>query len=206
MQSFGHKKDSITALDKYSKQHLYVGNLNIFIKNQNLRTLTTQGKYMSFLKKSILIATLGLSSMGAIAAEDDAGFAAGLKFGKTLVDIEGADDGTTKGITLGYSFNGNWAVELDVMRGDFEVDGDSGDLDWTAIYGAYRSEGSVYFLAKIGAAREEASIYGESETDTGASYGIGGGFRVNDTFSLEAEYTIIESDVNFLGIGARFQF
>jgi hypothetical protein len=159
---------------------------------------------MSLIKKSILVAALGLFSFGAMAGEP--GVVAGLKFGKSMIDADGFDDGTAKGVTFGYDFGNSWSLELDVVRSEFDIEGFSGDLDWTAIYGVYRSEGNAYFLAKIGGLKEEISFLGSSESETGLSYGIGGGFRVNDNFSLEAEYTIIESDVNFLGLGARYKF
>lgn len=159
---------------------------------------------MSLIKKSILVAALGLFSFGAMAGEP--GVVAGLKLGKTMIDVDGLDDGSAKGVTLGYDFGNSWSLELDVVQGEFDYDGGSGDVDWTAIYGVYRSEGKAYFLAKIGALKEEVSAEGSSESDSGASYGLGGGFRINDNFSIEAEYTIIEADVNFFGLGARFKF
>lgn len=159
---------------------------------------------MSLIKKSILVAALGLFSFGAMAGEP--GVVAGVKFGNAMIDVDGLDDGSAKGVTFGYDFGNSWALELDVVQSEFDYPGGSGDLDWMGVYGVYRSEGKAYFLAKIGALKEEISAEGESESDTGASYGLGGGFRINDNFSLELEYTIIESDVNFLGLGARFKF
>lgn len=43
-----------------------------------------------------------------------------------------------------------------------------------------------------------------SGTDTGLSLGFGVGFDVGNGKKLEIEYTIVESDVNFLSVGIIF--
>jgi outer membrane immunogenic protein len=155
---------------------------------------------MSLLKKITLVAAL--SSLSFAATAGDAGVTGGIKFGKSMIDIAGADDGNSKGLSLGYDFGNSFSAELDILSGDA-----SGiDIDTKAIYGTYRSEGKGYFLAKIGYLNEKLKYGSYSESDSGLSYGIGGGFRINDKFSVELEYTIIEADVNFLGLGARYKF
>jgi len=37
----------------------------------------------------------------------------------------------------------------------------------------------------------------EGVDDAGLSYGIGGGFKLGNKLALEAEYTIVEQDVNY---------
>ena len=79
-----------------------------------------------------------------------------------------------------------------------------------AIYGTFRSEGRAYFLAKAGLVKEEIEISGGGSSvsvdDTGMSYGIGGGFKLSDKIAIEAEYTLVEEDVSYVGATARFLF
>ena len=53
---------------------------------------------------------------------------------------------------------------------------------------------------------EEGSVGSTSLSDTGFSAGAGVGFRFNDHLSAEAEYTLIEADVDFLSLGINFHF
>jgi len=98
-----------------------------------------------------------------------------------------------------------------VVRGDVGYIGINGHWDVTTLagYGVFRTYGPMYFKAKAGLLYEDASVsingvstYGG--TDTGVSLGIGGGMRLSGGHSIELEYTIIDSDVNFLSIGYKF--
>ena len=99
------------------------------------------------------------------------------------------------------------STSLDVEVSTSTMSGsDSLDVDTMAIYGAYRSPGDFYFLGKIGVLSEDVSGPGESASDTGLSYGIGGGATINEMFSVEAEYTILEDDISFFGVTGRYHF
>ncbi len=163
------------------------------------------------MKKSFLAAALlALTSSTAFAA--DSGVTAGVKFGRLLIDvteigtIKDISDGKTNGLTLGYDFGNNFSLDLELLPGNI-----SGtyyknlihlDLDTAALYGTYRSEGPAYLLAKLGLVRNHF----DGDSETGAGYGIGGGFRFNDNIGIELEYTIIDQDINLLGLGLRAKF
>ena len=45
-----------------------------------------------------------------------------------------------------------------------------------------------------------------SRDDIDLSLGIGGGLKISDKAALELEYTIIESDLDFLSVGFKMNF
>ena len=80
-----------------------------------------------------------------------------------------------------------------------------------ALYGVFRTPGEFYFKGKAGVLYEDVEVdiptlFSESEDDTGFSAGIGGGWRLNDSGSLEVEFTLIESDLNYLSLGYNIHF
>ncbi len=145
-------------------------------------------------------------------AQEAATFSGGIKFGSFQPGISGIDSGTGFGFQFGYNATESVAIEFEYMSSslDYDILGESGDFDVTTmgIYGAYRSTGKGYFLGKLGLINEKlkASSLNASESDSGLSLGIGGGFRASDSFSIEAEYTILEQDLNFIGLTGRFTF
>lgn len=155
---------------------------------------------------------LGTAAMSSHAAEPH--LYAGVKAGSFLVDVDNADDPKSFGFQLGYDFGRGLSVEIEYNSGssDVEILGNTVDMDVTtkAIYAAFRTPGKGYFLAKIGIISEEVELSGAgvtvSEDDSGMSYGLGGGYNFGEKFALEAEYTIIEEDIDYVGINARFKF
>lgn len=158
------------------------------------------------MKKLFLLATPLLAAAIALPAqaEQDPGFYLGLKTGNMDFDISSIDADTPMGVLLGYQFN-SFAVELEGSNTDINIDGSffGGDTDFTsvALYGVYRTDGQFYFKAKAGIARNEIG----SISDTGLAGGIGGGINF-DQVSVEAEYTVLDSDVNFISIGLNVYF
>lgn len=157
--------------------------------------------------KKLLPVILALSVTPAF-ADEDGSFHLGVKTGSIDIDVSGFDADTPKGIVFGYQ-KGTMGVEVEANFTDFDYDyagySRSADYRSLALYGVYRSEGDVYFKAKAGVLHEEIKASFASEDDMGFSAGIGGGINLG-SFSLEAEYTILESDVNFISIGANFNF
>lgn len=139
----------------------------------------------------------------------------GLKAGQMMVDLDGLDDATNGGILVGYSF-GNFAIETEytsaLSKGDATIFGLTGewDVDTFAVYSVYRSSGNIYFKGKIGFLSEDVTInvagISVSESESGGSYGVGVGWHIVDSSSLEVEYTIVEADVNFLSLGYNYHF
>ena len=157
--------------------------------------------------KKLLPIGLALASLSAapvFAAAGDDGIHFGLKTGAMDVDFSGVDIDMPIGLVLGFE-KGVYGAEVEYTFADMEFDvfgsTETLDFDTLAVYGVFRSQGEVYFKLKAGFLREDVG----GVDDTGASLGLGGGVRV-ENLSIEAEYTIIEEDVNFLSIGANVHF
>lgn len=136
----------------------------------------------------------------------------GAKFGVFNLDFPEATNPIPLGFQIGYHFNGGLSLELEYLSGDgdVEVSGTDVDVDVTTVglYGTYRSEDPFYWLVKMGVLREEveASVgrIALDADDTGLSLGGGAGYRFSQRVSVEAEYTIIEADVDYIGATLRF--
>ncbi len=170
-------------------------------------------------KLSASVLALALSSGAAMVQADNiGGFYLGAKTGQMNFDVSGVSNDRGDGLFLGYEWstgdNLGIAVEYEytTTSADFRYMGQRGDLDFDthALYAAIRYGETFYFKAKLGFIREEAKFkfggVSVSDNDTGASTGIGVGYRFGKNFFVEAEYTIIESDVDYFSIGAAFQF
>jgi len=144
----------------------------------------------------------------------------GAKVGVMDPDINGMDEATNAGVVLGYTFGGDgnisWAAEAEftttISDGDIEVFGQKGDwdVDTQALYGVLRFGSDIYGKVRAGYLREDvsASIAGVSvdDDDTGFSGGLGAGWRMNENFAIELEYTFIEDDLDFYSAGLNYSF
>lgn len=153
----------------------------------------------TYFKKSVLavltLVTFIAFAHNSMAAQGD--FSAGLKFGN--MDVDGpAGSETAIGVQLGYRAAPRISAELEILQAEFG----NVDVDTMGIYGTYRSAGDMYFLGKIGF----ATIDGGGDDESGLSYGIGGGIATGSNIAIEAEYTILDSDVSFFGITAKLTF
>lgn len=161
------------------------------------------------MKKVILSAAIISMFAGANLSQaeenSDGGLYLGLKTGNMDSDVNAVDIESPVGFVLGYEFGGGGAIELERNSADVDVDygfiSFSEDYDTTAVYGVYRSEGKGYIKLKAGFLREEIG----SASDSGLSVGVGAGVR-GEHVSLEAEFTVIEEDVNYFSIGANVHF
>lgn len=142
----------------------------------------------------------------------------GAKTGLMLIDVGGVDDIIPLGVVYGQRIQDNFWIEgefnLGLIGGD--VSG-GGDFDiWTlAGYGVYRHplNDQAYLKGKLGLLYErveyDSNFFGipvsASDNDFGLSLGVGGGLKIDDRISAEAELTIIESDVTFLSVGLNFK-
>ncbi len=136
----------------------------------------------------------------------------GVNAGPMLIDGAGFDDPINAGVTIGKE----WSVGAgDIgVQGEFTTTINDGSfvafpyvydvsINTQAVYGAFRTAGPVYLIAKAGLLREEVDIGGYSSTDTGLAGGIGLGFSLG-VAQLELEYTMVEQDVSYLSAGVRF--
>lgn len=169
--------------------------------------------------KTLVAAAIAFSMSGTALAE---GPYIGAKVGiMDADDVGGAsfDSATNGGILVGYDFGSGdmgMAIEAEftttVSDGDISYLGASGDwdVDTFAVYGALRYGQDFYFKAKLGYLNEDVSISGAggsvSGDDSGLSVGLGGGYKFSDTMAIEAEWTLIEEDIDFLSLGVNFSF
>lgn len=132
----------------------------------------------------------------------------GVNAGPMLIDASGVDDPTNAGVLIGKE----WGVGLgDIgVQAEFTTTIDDGNyyghdvsVNTQAIFGAFRTAGPLYLIAKAGLLREDVEIGGRSEDDTGLAAGIGVGFSLGIA-QLELEYTQIEEDIGYLSLGVRF--
>lgn len=157
------------------------------------------------MNKILCSTILATSLMTGSAFAADAGVYAGVKFGNASVSAEESKDGSGNGFILGYNFSPVIAVELDIASYEAGIVNYDVDIDTTALYAAYRSEGSLFFKAKIGYINEEVKSVDFKVTDSGASYGIGAGIQ-NENLLAEVEYIIIEEDVTSLSVNLIYKF
>lgn len=165
------------------------------------------------------VAALALSALvsaNPALAEDGGkpGVYLGVVAGNNMVDLSGlpvtVDDANSTGVLLG--FRANDMIGFELTNGDSEHDF-SGlpcvmEVSTMAIYGALRTPGVAYLKAKMGLLNEEvsASCIGMSVSDTGMSYGFGGGVRIGKNAGIEVEYTLIEADISRLSLAALYNF
>jgi hypothetical protein len=127
-----------------------------------------------------------------------------------LMDVDlGGDSPFNAGIRGGYSWASGWGVEGEytssISDGTYDhywLGETDYSIDTMGVYATYRSPGAVYFKGRLGVINEE--VLGVD--DTGTSAGLGIGFKAGESVQLEAEYTLIEQDVNFFSGSLVFRF
>lgn len=155
------------------------------------------------------------------------GLVISLKGGVPVVDLNLSslgvstqlDEESAFGLNIGYELSRNSTVELELARGTVGFNASSstttvsGDIDitTTALYYTQRTDGDLYLALKYGILREEVAFSGSApsvsaESDVGFSWGLGGGYRINNDFSIEAEYVKVEADVAWVLLSARYRF
>lgn len=147
-------------------------------------------------------------------------FYVGLKGGFMRPDASGYDDAINIGVLAGFEFwdldAGTIGIEGEytntVSEGDATFGGISGewDIETYAIYGVFRTRGTLFFRGKIGYLHEDVSSsvggFAAVGSDSGLSLGIGGGLKLGYFVDLVLEYTIIEEDVDFLSLAFNYYF
>lgn len=171
-------------------------------------------------------------AMSASAAQPTTGIYLGVKAGQFQVDDIDAgnnvsvefDKANSFGVVAGYDFGDGLAVELDYYAGsNSDIKTNTGvtgeyEVSTLGVYGVYRFYPELYqqmfFKAKFGMINEDISMSAQngqnfaaaSESDTGFSFGAGLGFNIAPNVLLEAEYTVVEQDVNLLSAGLNVKF
>jgi hypothetical protein len=151
-----------------------------------------------------------------------------------LSGVNGLDEAGNIGLLLGYEFRnvdfqgskiGSLAAELEgattIIEGDVTVaqffDG-GWTIDSAALWLAYRTPHDLYAKGKVGLEYVDLSVTQVgtdfSDSSFGLSWGVGGGWRITETYSIEVEYaykTDVElagdkGDIYFLSFGMNFNF
>jgi len=140
------------------------------------------------------------------------------KVGVMFLDINDADDLMTVGLIYGFGVSETITLEGEynttVSGGEYDIGTDEGEFSvWTlAAYGVYRHSftDAIYLKAKLGILHEDVErdglLINESASDTGGAGGLGLGFVVGESLTVEAEYTVVEEDVQFFNVGLHYAF
>ena len=140
----------------------------------------------------------------------------GLKVGWMDADAPSFDEATNLGLYGGYTLhedvNGRFALEGEYTRSisDGDIPGGGWDIETLGLYGAYRTAGPWFLKLKAGYIDEDISVSAGGNSiagsDSGFSFGAGGGVQLSNKAAFEIEYTVIEDDVNFFSIGYLTHF
>ena len=172
------------------------------------------------MKRIILMAAaMALVLAGAVWAQPYIG----AKTGVMMIDDEGIDaidNMIPIGLLVGYEVAPRMAIEGEfnykITGGGFNYTAcaDEGGLDmWTlGAYFAYRYPvgDNLYLKGKAGVLYESVSwdwpcglgdMFPDSDTDTGLSIGAGVGMKLSEKVTGEVEFTVLESDLNYISVG-----
>lgn len=176
---------------------------------------------MNIVQKSLVALAVGslmtVSAQAAMSYGDGTPYI-GVKVGQFNVDSSTFDDATAYGVYGGYNFDKNFGVEVEYIGSsdeDLNLPPFTGDYDVKTYgaYGTYRyhfADSGLYAKGKLGFAKTKisASLFSStlSASDTGIAGGLGLGYDLNPNFGIEAEYAIIDSDIDLLTVGANLKF
>ncbi|MDP5211158.1 porin family protein [Microbulbifer sp. 2205BS26-8] len=150
-----------------------------------------------YFKLKALGAAAVLVCSAAVQAE---GAYVGGTFGAMNVDAKYADKNPLNaGIRGGYTWNSGLGIEAEFTgsASDGELDdGSDYSISTQALYATYRTQGDIYFKGRLGYLHEKVKAFREV-SDDGFSAGIGAGFKLTENLSFEAEYTLVEQDVDY---------
>jgi OOP family OmpA-OmpF porin len=171
-------------------------------------------------------------SAPAIAQQSDVGWYVGGSYGMTNIDVDTGGpgfsvDGDDSGFKIygGFQFTKHWGAEVGYVdfgkagiRGSVIGIPFTGDLGITAFTlagtGTLPLGTNFALLGKVGLAQWEAdaSVSGAgSASDSGSDmfYGIGARYSFNKNLSVQAEYEVLDMDVDsvtMMSIGLRYKF
>lgn len=164
-----------------------------------------------------LTITTMLSAIATTASADQGDISISVKFGQTsfsrldeLQVFEGvsAKEELAMGFNLGYSFSPKWTAEIEHVSGGVSVTlgGEKSEFDMrsTGAYAAYRSEGNLYFQARIGLVNYERDVGDNTLSEIFSSFGAGGGYNVLSNLAVELDYTIVEGDTSWIVLSGRY--
>ncbi|WP_226642551.1 porin family protein [Microbulbifer variabilis] len=165
------------------------------------------------MKHSFKTLVIALSLMGSVAAQAEEAYIGGVA---GLVDINvSGDNPLNGGVRVGYIWNSGFGIEAELT--DSLVEGEQsprpyGDrfdysFETQALYVTYRTQGDVYFKGRLGYSHEEMDVkYLGGPSESGVSAGVGAGFKLAKNVDFEAEYTFLDSDVDYWSGSLIYRF
>ena len=164
--------------------------------------------------KKVLAAAVLLSC--SVAAQASEGGYFGAVAGVMNTSLDG-DNPFNAGARAGYNWASGFGVEAEFTTSlvEGEVDFSNAWVDikedysisTVAAYATYRTQGSIYFKGRLGYLNESVDFGdGVDGSDSGLSVGLGAGFVFTEAMTLEAEYTLIEEDVDMWSGTLQFRF
>lgn len=149
-----------------------------------------------------------------------AGFYLGASTGIMDANIGGFDEAVNAGVLAGYDVYTKeiFAVSLEaeftttVSDGDVEFRGSRGDwdIDTQAAYIAARLGLRAYLKVRYGVVRNDVSVkvagFNSNESDTSGSWGGALGWMFTDHWGVQADGTLVDSDVTYWNLGVKYQF
>ena len=172
------------------------------------------------LSRTLLAVLIGATAFGAQAAEDK-GFYAGIGAGQSSVNDGSYDDPDTAFSAFGgYQFNRYFGVEAGYVDfGSLKSKATDPALQPSSVYATavgtlpFTDKFSAYAKAGFQRWNLDTALPGLTGTNddngTGATYGVGLQYRINDTFALRAEYSHFDFkdvDTNLAQMQLRFDF
>ncbi|QUM76214.1 hypothetical protein HWV00_08270 [Moritella sp. 24] len=161
--------------------------------------------------KKLIPAILSLSAIAttSVMAEDktsgDVDFYLGAKTGYIYTAFDELDPKVPATFLVGIQKSG-FGLEFE---GTFvDMDENSVDLEYEsyAIYGTYRTPGQYYAKLRAGYLEETLKSDKNKWEDQGFSGGILFGIELNDAFTIEAGYTVIQADLKYFTLGGNVHF
>ena len=170
---------------------------------------------------------VSLTFSSTLFAADGADIYLGASYNNVSIDFSNAsvEDTGGLGLVFGIDFGKNWAFETEYINsGKADMDYQVGAIESAKIqirslaaYGVFRTSGKVYFKGRAGIAANLVDITDikcggsfciNSLFDDGAglAFSAGGGILITETMKLEAEYKLINSDIDIFGIGLIYAF
>jgi OOP family OmpA-OmpF porin len=174
-------------------------------------------------------AIVSLAFGAAAHAEVTPGFYVGASIGKGTVQVDSVDfdeSDTAFKVLGGYSFNQSFAIELAYFDGgDAEMSlGDGaavgvglsglnvsavGSIPLGDVFTLFGKIGYSSYDAEVSAYVDGSTVFSEKVSDEDLTYGVGGAFSFGQSFSLRAEYEMLDAsdaELNVLSIGGVYRF
>lgn len=174
--------------------------------------------------RALLVTLVALLSFTGVSHAKQGDTYGGVKTGFMLISTSGVEDIIPIGLNYGYEIKKNISIEGEfnygLLGGKWTPIAGASSIDfkiWTlAGYAVYRYDldPKIYLKGKAGLLYENVTAsttfggttYSATDSDIGLSLGGGAGFKLDSKTSMEAELTIIETDIKYLSFGVIRKF